>query len=350
MRLGVLTRLVAAGLALAATPAGAVAGGAEPVRLEFVKMGGIPVRVSAWDVAPANAEGLGGACDARLDELEGKLSAHRTDSLVARISRGELRTVEDPDLAAVLGKAATVARRTGGAFDVTVAPLVDLWRKARIDGAAPNAEAIDAARSRVGYRLLGVDGLDVGRLADAGGALDLGGIAKGYMADAVLAVLRDRGVRRAIVEIGGDTAMYNETGGAAFRVGIRHPLRRDRLLGVIEVNGGAVVTSGNYERGFEIAGRRHGHVIDPRSGVPTPQDLLSVTVAAADGSEADAWATGLFVLGAEEGSRLAAGLGIEALFVVPGPDECLRILGTSGIIGRLQLHEGRTAEPAASSP
>lgn len=321
-------------------------GDAQPTRFEFWKMGGIPVHVSIWGAAAGDAETLRAGVDARLDALEAKFSSYRDDSLVSRIGRGELRAVDDPDLDAVLRKSALISRRTDGAFDITVAPFVALWRQAREEGAAPGPRALDAERGRVGYRLLGDNGLDVGRLANAGGAVDLGGIAKGYMADAVLALLRERGVRRALVEIGGDMAVHNEIDDTPFRVGIRHPLRPDRLLGVLEMNEGAVVTSGNYERGFEIAGRRYGHIIDPRSGQPTADEPLSVTVATAEGGDADAWATGLFVIGADEGSRLAAAQGIEALFIVRSPNEGLRIIATRGILDRLQLREPIPTKPA----
>jgi thiamine biosynthesis lipoprotein len=317
----------------------------DPVRFAFRKMGGIPVSISIWGLSAEQARPLEDAVESRLDALEAKFSSYQVDSLVSRMGRGELRSADDPDLAAVLRIAADVSRRSGGAFDVTVAPLVGLWRKARADEAVPTPEAIETMRARVGAPLLGNDGLDVARLVDAGGAVDLAGIAKGYMADAVVELLRRRGVRRMLVELGGDMVVDNEMDRTLFRVGLRHPLHRGRLLGVLEVANGAVVTSGNYERGFEIAGRRYGHIIDPRSGMPTPDDPLSVTVVADNGALADAWATGLFVLGLEEGSRLAAKEDIEALFVVRGADRGLRIVATPEALDRLQLRERVPVEP-----
>ncbi len=322
--------------------ASASASGESPSRLAFFKMGGIPVNVSLWGVSPDRAEELRGPVERRLDELEAKLSRYRPESLVNRLRFGDLSCAEDPDLRRLLRHAHEVSLETEGAFDITVAPLVDLWKAARKAGRPPGPGEIRETLSRVGYRLLGEDGLDVARLTGAGGSIDPGGIAKGFMADEILKLLKRNGVRKALVEIGGDLSAYNELDDRLFRIGIRDPLQGDRLFGVIRFEGGSVVTSGNYERGFEIAGRRYGHIVDPRTGIPTADTPLSVTVMAPTGWKADAWATALYVMGPEKGLRAAKAHRIEALFVLRGGDGRPSATGTPGILGRFQARDPDT--------
>jgi thiamine biosynthesis lipoprotein len=157
-----------------------------------------------------------------------------------------------------------------------------------------------------------------------GMALDLGGIAKGYAADELAAILRENGVSGAVIDLGGNIYVYGTRpgkGGAArkWRVGIQDPLdTRGAYAGYIELDEGSVVTSGIYERFFEADGRRWHHIFDTAAGYPVENGLLSVTVAARFSIDADALSTALFVLGWEQGRALAEAQGVLAVFIFAG--------------------------------
>jgi thiamine biosynthesis lipoprotein len=190
-------------------------------------------------------------------------------------------TVSD-DLRDVLRAAVAVSEASDGAFDVTVGPLVALWRAARATGRLPDAAALEAARAKVGWRKLEVRGNHV-ELAP-GMRLDLGGIGKGYAADAALATLRARGVERALVDIGGDLAL----GEGPWTVRVAGEPRELERCGV--------AASGDTERFVEVDGVRYSHLLDPRTGLGLTHGI-EVTVIAPTATEADAWASAASVLG-----------------------------------------------------
>ncbi|HDM08519.1 MAG TPA: FAD:protein FMN transferase, partial [Candidatus Omnitrophica bacterium] len=132
--------------------------------------------------------------------------------------------------------------------------------------------------------------------------IQLSGIAKGYGVDLVGEFLKKSGIENALVEIGGEIYCSGKgPDGKGWRIGIRHPLHRERLVARLEISDVGIATSGNYENYIFWKGKKYGHIIDPRTGYPADNDILSVTVIAPTCMEADAWATGVFVLGWEEG-------------------------------------------------
>lgn len=280
----------------ALVPAGAVDA---QVRREFsaVHMG-VPVRMVLYATSDAAAAEAARAAFARIAELDDKMSDYRPRSEVRMLSNhpGDWQIVS-PELFAVLARAEDISRKSGGAFDVTLGPLVQLWRVARRTGQLPDADALSRARSRSGAPLLEVDTLrGVVRLWTHGMQLDLGGIAKGYILQEALSVLRQRGVRSAMVEAGGDVVVGDAPPGQAgwsvfVAGGDTATLRRARAL-----TNAAVATSGGSEQFVEIGGVRYSHVIDPRTGLGVTGRHI-VTVIADDGATADAAATALSVLG-----------------------------------------------------
>jgi thiamine biosynthesis lipoprotein len=280
----------------ALVPAGAV--GAQ-VRREFsaVHMG-VPVRMVLHASSDAAAAEAARAAFARIAELDDKMSDYRPRSEVRMLSNhpGDWQTVS-PELFAVLARAEDISRKSGGAFDVTLGPLVQLWRDARRTRQLPDADALSRARSRSGAPLLEVDTLrGVVRLWAHDMKIDLGGIGKGYILQEALSVLRQRGVRSAMVEAGGDIVVGDappgEAGWSVFVAGgDTATLRRARAL-----TNAAVATSGGSERFVEIGGVRYSHVIDPRTGLGVTGQHI-VTVIADDGATADAAATAFSVLG-----------------------------------------------------
>jgi thiamine biosynthesis lipoprotein len=215
----------------------------------------------------------------------------------------------DPDTLRVLELARDVFRRSGGAFDVTVGPLVRLYR---YDGEGeppePSDEVLAEARARVGSDKLLLDA-DAGTasLAAPGMNVDLSAVAKGFAVDAAVRTLQEAGAAGGIVEIGGEVRAWGRRpGGGAWRVGVRHPRAR-RLAATLAVSGGAVATSGDYEKHFARGPRQASHIIDPRTGRPLVGGAVGVTVLAPECALADALATAMSVLGPRAALDLAAG-------------------------------------------
>jgi thiamine biosynthesis lipoprotein len=233
---------------------------------------------------------------ARLEEINRRFDhLDSTSPVYAFNARGE--PIVDPEVIGVLRVAVEMSALSGGAFDVTVEPLVRLWGFYGDSPAVPSRFAVDSCLQFVGYRNLLVESTRVTR-ADPRTTVDLGGIAKGYALEEAARVLRSLGVQSALVDAGGDIYAIGTRGGRDWRVGIRRP-RGEGIAGVVTVRDGAVVTSGDYERFFFGPDSvRYCHIIDPRTGRPAP-GIISTTVKARDPVTAQALAKALFVLGPE---------------------------------------------------
>lgn len=280
------------------------------------------------------------AAQMELLRLEHKLSRFFPGSEIAAVNRGAGReaVAVSGETAAVLRAAREFADLSAGGFDVTIAPLLMLWRQQQRQ--IPAAADIQAALALVDARdlQLGESGRTA-KLARPGQALDLGGIAKGYAGDRCLAVLREQGIASAFVNLGGNVCLLGlKPGGAPWRVGIRHPRREGVLLGAVAVADRAVVTSGDYERYFiDAAGKRCHHILDPATGYPAQRGLISVTVIAGSAMTADALSTAVFVAGREKGRGCLAHFpGAEAVLVA----EDMEIFITPGLQGCFQAVEG----------
>jgi thiamine biosynthesis lipoprotein len=270
------------------------------------------------------------AVQSALDEVDERMSMFQADSELSALNRtaaGTPVSLSEP-LYDVLVAADRISRWSGGAFDVTVAPLVERWGfGTRSVRSIPEAKWVTAERSRVGWSALS---LDPARRrvtkGHAGQMLDLGGIAKGYGVDRAAAALEARGIANYMVEVGGEvrTRGVNATG-AAWRIGIEEPdVNPQRARWVVPLSGLAMATSGDYRNYFVEGGQRYSHEIDPASGAPIRHSLCSVTVVADDCMQADALATALIVLGADKGRALAESSGIAAQFIERLPGESFR--------------------------
>jgi thiamine biosynthesis lipoprotein len=220
---------------------------------------------------------------------------------------------------AVLAAARGVSEASGGAFDVSVAPLVDAWgfgvEKRR---EVPPPSVLAARRASVDYRGFRLDArAGTVTKAAAGVQADLGGIAKGFAVDLAARALDAQGIGHYMVEAGGEVRTRGvNADGQPWRIGVEQPdamPQRARL--VLPLSGRAMATSGDYRNYFEIDGRRYSHEIDPRTGAPIDHRLCSVTVVAEDCMRADALATALLVLGPDRGVRMAESLGLAAYFI-----------------------------------
>ena len=312
----------------------------EPCKAEISAMGGIPILLSAsgldCDVFAAVVRGI----QEEFGVLERMMSAHTDRGTVATINRqGPTGGPCPGPLAEVLATAADISAATGGAFDITVRPLLRMWKRAAEEQRLPTPGERRAALDLVGWQALELHEGRV-RIAPPGVTIDLGGIAKGYFGDVAVQRLREAGATRCIADVGADLVTWKEPDQHEFQVGVRNPWGKG-LMGVITAEGGAVVTSGDYERYLTIGDRRICHIIDPRTGEPV-EGVHSVTVLAPTGVEADALATGIFVLGHDAGSALVeAREGVEALIVAddPAAPGQQRVFISSGLAHRFAWHD-----------
>jgi thiamine biosynthesis lipoprotein len=312
-------------LLLVAIAAGALAACSRPPQ-EQVFSGptmGTTYTVKTLDTGDVTASEIGGRIEATLAEVDVEMSTYRDDSALARFN-ASTSTDWYPvpgELAAVLEAAQELARLTDGAFDVTVAPLVDLWGfgPQGDPGAVPDPEALAAARARVGYGKLEVR-LDPPALRKQRADLevDLNAIAPGHAVDRIAAQLEAIGVVDYLVDVGGELRVRGRNArGQPWRVAVERPSDGPReVYTVIELDTGAVATSGDYRQYFESNGRRYSHTIDPRTAEPVTHALASVAVVRESAMLADGLATALAVLGPEAGQALVESQHLAALFIV----------------------------------
>ena len=288
---------------------------------------GVAFHISLYSPDEAVANNAARAAYARVKQLNQLLSDYEPDSELMQLSRRSRpgNAVEvSPELFFVLQRASALSCASEGAFDVTVGPLVQLWREARRTRRLPDPAQLAAARESVGWKhvRLNAEQLTV-ELHKPGMRLDLGGIAKGYAADEALRVLQEHGVTQALVAAAGDIVAGDAPPGRDhWRIGIA-PLdspdgEPSRYLHVANA---AVSTSGDAFQYIEIEGVRYSHIVDPRTGVGLTT-RSSVTVVAEDGITADSLASAVSVLGPERGLDLIESReGTAALFVVLEGDE-----------------------------
>ena len=255
------------------------------------------------------------AVRSEVHRLEGILSEWQPDSELSSLSRSEETWVEVSDpLARVLSGALHVAEVTGGAYDPTWLPLGELWDAAERSGEVPTPDVLGETLERVGFERVEIA---EGRVRLAPGTqLGLGGVAKGWIVDAVAHGLRERGYRRFVVNLGGDLRTSGrDATGARWQFQIADPWSPERAVTSLDLEDVAVATSGQTYRARTIGDQRIGHILDPRTGQPAAFEG-SVTVVAEDAALADALATALFVMGPDEGLSLVRSVeGLEAVFV-----------------------------------
>jgi thiamine biosynthesis lipoprotein len=267
---------------------------------------GVQARLVLYAPGEAAARTAAGAAFDRLAALEDVMSDYRPTSELMRLCAqppGTPVPVSD-DLFAVLARAQELARLSDGAFDVTVGPIVRLWRAARKSGRLPEEAARREALAHTGWQHVRLDATArTVTLGLPGMQLDLGGIAKGYAIDEALAVLRQHGVERALLELGGDIRLgAAPPGEEGWPLQVAHAdavHRHQRLAHA------AISSSGDTEQFVEIDGRRYSHVVDPKTGLGLTS-RLAATVVAPDATTSDGLSTMLTVLGPERGLPLVA--------------------------------------------
>jgi thiamine biosynthesis lipoprotein len=282
------------------------------------------VRIDA-DLSDADLQRVRRSVEERLNRVDRLMSTYDTASEVSRLSR---HASTDPfpvsaELIEVLTIARDVGERSGGALDVTVAPLVEAWGfgpGGGLDGPtrpAPSSTELTHLRERVGYDLIQVDqAARAVAKAHPETSIDVSAIAQGYGADAVAAALEDLGLGGFLVDVGGELkAVGTRRDGRPWRVGIERPDDEPGVWGTLSLGNEGIATSGDYRDFHEKDGVLYAHIIDPRTGLPITVRRASVSVVHRSAAVADAWATALTVLGPEEGYEVALREGLAALFV-----------------------------------
>jgi thiamine biosynthesis lipoprotein len=300
-----------------------------PQRFEYFRMQmGTKFRIVLYADTEEQARAAAAAAFEQIGRLDENMTDYNPESeLMQLCSNGHERPVRvSSDLFFVLQESVRYSKLSRGAFDVTVGPLVALWRQARKSKKIPDPESLRKARALVGYKnlILNAEASTV-YLRCRGMRLDLGGIAKGYAVDQALAVLKGRSIESALVDAGGNIGVSRPPPGQdRWRISIQNPA--DVAFGeevTILLREGAVATSGDTEQFVEIGGRRYSHIVDPKTGLGV-EHSAGVTVIAHDATATDALATALSVLPPGEGMKLAESLNGVAVRIVARQDNSYR--------------------------
>lgn len=268
----------------------------------------------------------------------GTASCSSSDVCRINAQAGRLPVQVDDDIMAMLLLAKKYNELSDGALDVTVGPIMELWGFGSNNPHLPSPDWIKAALPRVGSKDLL---LDVEKrtafLRRAGMKLDLGAIAKGYATEKALQILEKQGIRRALIDAGGNIRVLGRNRlDAPWRIGIKDPRKENAIVAVLQLEDASAVTSGDYYRSFDVGGKRYHHILDPRSGYPADQNM-SVTVVTRDAGLADTLSTVFFVLPAERALEMARSMpGVDLLLITADG----RIRHTPNLRGRLEIKSG----------
>lgn len=270
------------------------------------------VSVTLYDGSEAQAQGALDLCRS----YEKVFSRTDPDSELYQLNHREITTVSD-QLAEVIALGLKYAQRTNGAFDITSGSITSLWDFSSETPQVPDPAAVTAGLEHVGWEKVSLSGNTV-TFSDPDTIIDLGGIAKGYIADRMADYLRQEGVTSAIIDLGGNLyCLGTKPGGQPFQVGVQYPYEeRQTVIGSLPAENLSVVTSGVYERCFTADGVLYHHILDTSTGYPVENDLLSVTIVSDKSVDGDALSTACFALGLEDGMSLIEDTeGVNAIFI-----------------------------------
>ncbi len=285
--------------------------------------------------------------DAELRRVNDQMSTYLESSELSRFNRSESTDWFEvsAETAMVVAKSLEIFELSGGAFEVTIAPLVNAWSfgPGKRNHSPPDDEAIAASLEKVGSSGISVQNDPPAlRKSNPKLTIDLSAIAKGHGVDRVIGVINRLGAKNVFVEIGGEVRVTGDKAGKRWTVGIQMPdVAGDFVAVAYPIAEKSIATSGDYRNFFEHEGVKYSHTIDPRTGRPVQHDLASVSVVADDCMTADGWATALNVLGTEKGLALASKLGLDTLLISRVADGGYKAAGT-GVLAEL-------ADPASES-
>ncbi|WP_350454223.1 FAD:protein FMN transferase [Slackia heliotrinireducens] len=265
---------------------------------------------------------------ARYDRL---FSHTRSDSELVRLNRAcGMPVAVHPELAGLIAQSLDYCAESDGLFDVTAGSLERLWNFHT--ATLPTSEQVNEALRHVGFGMVHVNG-NVACIDDPLASVVLGGVAKGYIADRIADLMRKRGVTSGVIDLGGNIVLVgSRPDGKPWRIEIVDPFDTTRAIALLDTRDESVVTSGTYERFFEIDDERYHHIIDPRTGRPAKTDLVSATVVTPKSVDGDGYTTGLIIMGSARAFDFVEHKpNLEAIFVLT--DGSLRV--TSGLQARV---------------
>jgi thiamine biosynthesis lipoprotein len=297
------------------------------------------IDIAVYGTNKKQADAVIKAIFAEMQQLENTFSRHISGSDVNRINEaaGRAPVKVKPETILVTRKALEIAALSGGAFDPTVGPLLELWGWGTEKLRVPSAEEINNVLPLVDYKAVEIDEENSTIfLTKPGMKMDLGGIAKGFIVDRGQEIAKRFPVKALFINAGGDISITgNKPSGEKWRVAIQAPRDPQKWAAILEVEEGSVATSGDYERFFEEGGEVYHHILDPKKGVPGG-DVSSVTIVAPDTVISDALSTAVFVLGKEKGMQLLESLnGIEGVII----DKQGEIYVSSGLGDKIEIPE-----------
>lgn len=250
------------------------------------------------------AERIFDDCREILHELDALWSRTKADSDIGRFNAAEKSLELDPRTATLVAQAMDITQKTGGVFDITVAPIVNLWQASEEKGTLPTSDEMLSALALVGTQNITLTSNTLTKSKEDV-QIDLGGIGKGAAISALISYLEESDARGGLVSFGSNVAVFgSKPDQKPFRIALKNPKAEDGYAGVLNLQAGQILSvSGDYERYYTINGEKYHHIIDPKTGYPAQSGLCSVAVICSDGALADALSTALFVMG-EENARI----------------------------------------------
>ena len=280
----------------------------------------------------------------KMKSLEALMSTYKKDSEVSQINslgKGQLKKVS-PEVYEVIERAIYFSKITDGAFDITVSPLLKLWHfeEGKLKE-IPSQEKINEALKSVGWQNIILSPEKEVGFTKQNMSIDLGGIATGYIVDKGITYLKEKGIKSALINAGGDIYCLGEKDkGELWNVGIRNPRKKNETIGTLKLKDKGVTTSGDYEKFFILNGKRFCHIINPQIGYPVDNSVIQVTVVAGTCTDADVLATALMVIGKEKGLKLIENLkDTEAVIIEESAEGKLSISYTSGLKDIIEIYE-----------
>lgn len=257
----------------------------------------------------------------KVKQIESELSINKEGTEIDKVNNaaGKEAVKVSKDAFINIEKGLEYSNLTEGSFDITIGPLVKLWSIGLPEAKVPTEEEINKTKPLVGYKDLEINKSDnTVKLKKPGMKIDLGGIAKGYTADAITDILKENGVEHALVDLGGNIyALGNNPEGRPWKIGVQNPFdSRGKIVGYVPVENKSVVTSGIYERYIEKDGKKYHHILNPFTGYPYDNEIAGITIISDKSIDGDALSTSVFSKGLEGGMKFIEKLpNIEAVFV-----------------------------------
>ncbi|MBU3175833.1 FAD:protein FMN transferase [Clostridium estertheticum] len=272
-------------------------------------------------------------------EIDNKMSVFKEESEISKISinAGNKPQIVSNDTYYVIQKAIKYCTLSEGAFDITIKPIVALWGIGKEGQQIPSGNEVKEKLKIVNYRDIVIDKNDRSIfLKNKKQEIDVGGIAKGYAADEVKNVMIKNGIKSALINLGGNIlTLGTKIDGTTWSVGIQDPFKtRGEFALTISVINKSVVTSGNYERYFEVEGKRFHHIINPSTGYPSESDIVGVTIISDNSIDGDGLSTGVYIMGVQKAIKLIEEIeGVDAILITKSKE----IYVTSGMKGKFTI-------------